>query len=282
MILATILILLFFSIYCTKNMNIIDEIKDIKEKLNNLTRANQPSYSEYYRINEPMVAVGTPPSFSLKFANEYSTFNLKSILGVGDAIRWKESPTGQWKYGNIQRVFPFFINLIVNDNYSINSTTIYALEKAIVAKPTDFPSFFKYTATITPTVTGATFNVQNPNDNLSTRYTVVRGNILSVFVDINSAKINTSSNTSLKISLPAPHIAILQNSAIEYNQLGFCLNNNFHVFCSLKKLGLIDLLVTPYFPRFNNLNIYDPIIGFVDTGSNFSTSIGFTFTYSFF
>jgi len=204
-----------------------------------------------------------------------------SIFGKGDAIRWKESPTGQWKYGNIYTLDQYSISLIPNNDYPINSTTIYTLEKAIVAKPTDFPDTFSYTATITPTVTGASFSVANPN-HISTRYTVIKGNIITVFVDVNFAKINTPTNTSLIVSLPLGQTSMPPNNTIQYNQLGFCLNFFMHVFCLIKKQGLSTVLVTPYFPRFNNLNTYDPIIGFVDTGSNFNTSFGFTYTYSFF
>jgi len=258
-------------------MNIIEEIKDIKEKLNNLTRSNQPSYSEYYKINEPIKASGSLPTFDFILKNTYSSFNLQSILAKGDAVRWKESPTGNYKYGNIANVTNFSFSVIPNLDYAANSSSIYSFEKAIVAKPTDFPNFFRYSATITPMVSGATFNVQNSN-NISTRYTVVRGNILSVFVDISSVKINTPANTSLRITIPVNHAPF---EGVQHGQLGFCLNNEFHLFCLIKRQSNSEALVTPYFPWFNGLNIYNVIIGFVDTGSNFTTAFNFVYTYSF-
>jgi hypothetical protein len=257
-------------------MNIIEEIKDIKEKLNNLTRSNQPAYSEYYKINEPLESNGSIPTFNFKLKNTYSNFNLQSVLAKGDSVRWRESPTGNYKYGNIANVTSSTFSVIPNADYALNSSTIHTFEKAIVGKPVDFPDVFNYSATITPAVPSATFNVQVPNS-VSTKYTVIKGNILSVFVNVIFAKINTPVPTALSITVPINHTTF---GDVLYNQLGFCVNYFIECFCWVKKNSISEIIVIPYFAQFVNNN-YSSIVGFIDTQTSFNTAFSFVYTYNF-
>ena len=236
-------------------MELINEVKNLKEKLSNLTLTNQMYMGDWFRIREIVSYDGVN---TIKFND--TNINSSLFFSPGDKIKYVQN--NLTKYAYVYEVSNNKFKINGGSDFVLANQAIDELYKGISSTPSGHPVFLKYNPNITAPAPGASYS--NLNANLYERaYFSLNGKMCFLKIDVVFGSL-TGANSALTASLP-----FTADVGREYLRIPITINDNFNFNLGLAKIG-----ASTYIEIYANHNT----LGFFNITTN---GLGFSITTNY-
>lgn len=173
------------------NFEFTQRIKDLEDTVQSLSTAPQSYQADWINLN--------PTEYIYNSATriDISDFDPRSRFSIGDRLELTQSSTTKYFY--VIDVQSDHIKIYAGTDYTFTSDTITSIRASKNIKPTGFPDFFNYDATVDVNVGSITKDV------LSTEQFYMIGGVYYVFSQYDLSSISAG-NSIIIIYLPTQNI----------------------------------------------------------------------------